>query len=248
LRLRIVTLLVLAGSLSFLAAETGGEVLARYLSRNSDQKTALRDVSMEVDIEAELPLLKKEGKLRALRHISRVGEVTYEVVSFIGDNMVKKDVIARYIAAEVESSASDDHDDMAITEENYRFKYRGAYGDGDWRLHLFELKPRRKTVGLFKGWLWIEATSGLPVRESGRFVKNPSVFLKAVEFVRDYHIRDGVAVPVSIESTIRTRLIGRAELRIRFGDVSTEGSADLLAAQNRARTPLHPPPDRGHRR
>ena len=29
----------------------------------------------------------------------------------------------------------------------------------------------------------------------GSFVKNPSVFLKKVEFVREYEIHDGVAIP-----------------------------------------------------
>jgi hypothetical protein len=48
-------------------------------------------------------------------------------------------------------------------------------------------------VGLFKGELWVDADTFLPLRESGRFVKNPSVFLKKIEFVRDYEIKDGIA-------------------------------------------------------
>jgi hypothetical protein len=235
---RILALLILAGSPALVAAEPaddakpGEEVLARYLSRSGDQRMVLRDVSMEVDIEAELPMLKKQGKLHALRHISRLGKVTYEVISFIGDNMVKKDVIARYMAAEVRSSGEDDRRALAVNDKNYRFRYRGMYGRGDWRLHLFEIKPRRRKAGLFNGWLWVEADSGLPVRESGRFVKNPSVFLKRVEFVRDYHLRDGVAVPVLIESTIQTRIVGRAKLQIRFGEVSQREGAEELAAHN----------------
>ncbi|MCP5118526.1 MAG: hypothetical protein GY953_47545 [bacterium] len=210
----------------------GRVVLERYLSRNHDQRMALRDVSMEVDIEAQLPRLEKQGRLRALRRISKLGKVTYEVLSFIGDNMIKKDVIARYMAAEVKTSGNGNRDSMIINEKNYKFKYRGMYGQGDdWRLHLFELKPRRKKAGLFEGWLWVEADSGLPVRESGRLVKNPSVFLKRVDFVRDYHARNGVAVPVRIESTIRTRLIGQAVLRIEFGDDSFNESGARLAAQ-----------------
>ena len=51
------------------------------------------------------PDLKKTGELRALRRISKVGRVSYDVLSFSGDNMIKKDVIARYISAEVKSTA-----------------------------------------------------------------------------------------------------------------------------------------------
>jgi len=224
--------MVVSGALMTLPAESGEEILARYLARSSDQTTALRDVSMEVDIEAELPMLKKEGTLRALRHISRVGDVTYEVISYIGDNMIKKDVIARYIAAEVQSSTETDPGSMAINEENYKFKYRGAYDQDGWLLHLFEIKPRSNRVGLFKGWLWIDDKTGLPVRESGLFVRNPSVFLKSVEFTRDYYVRNGVNIPYRVESTIRTRLVGRAELRIRFGDVESSASGRQFSAQN----------------
>jgi len=210
----------------------GQAILQRYLAATNGQRTALRDVSMEVDIEATLPKLKKTGKLHALRHISRLGKVTYEVLSFIGDNMIKKDVIARYIAAEVESSDAGNRRSMAIDEENYKFRYRGMYGEGDWRLHLFELRPRKKRLGLFSGWLWIEATTALPVRESGRLVKNPSVFLKRVEFLRDYEMRDGVAVPVRVESSIHTRLVGVAELNIRFGEVSSPEERAMLSDQD----------------
>lgn len=236
---RLLLLSVLVGIVSVVSAEPpavhpgGQEVLDRYLSRNQDQRMALRNVSMHVDIEAELPSLEKQGRLSALRHISKMGKVTYEVLSFIGDNMVKKDVIARYMAAEVKSSGNGARDSMVINETNYKFKYRGMYAvNDDWRLHLFELKPRKKKPGLFRGWLWVQDGTGLPVRESGRLVKNPSVFLKRVDFVRDYHQREGVAVPYRIESTIYTRLVGQAVIRIEFGDVSFHERASQLAAQN----------------
>ena len=241
MRSRIFVWLVVLGCLSVLRADPRAKsrpsdaVLQLYLARAGEQRAALRNVSMEVDIEANLPQLQKTGKLSALRHISKLGQVSYDVLSFIGDKMIKKDVIARYIAAEVKATGNGRNQAIAITEENYKFKYRGMYGVGDWRLHLFELQPRKKRVGLFRGWLWVEADSGVAVRESGRFVKSPSVFLKTVEFLRDYEIRDGMAVPVRVESTIRTRLVGTAKLSIRFGDVSFHGDRPRLAAKDMRR-------------
>jgi hypothetical protein len=212
----------------------GEEVLKRYLAAAGSQRAALRDVSMQVDIQADIPSLKKSGRLTALRHISKVGKVTYEVLSFMGDNMIKKDVIARYMTAEVKSSSNGDAEAIAINTHNYRFRYRGAYGDGDWRLHLFELKPRRKRAGLFEGWLWVEDRTGLPVRESGRFVTTPSVFLKRVEFVRDYEIRDGLALPSSIASDIVTRVVGLARINIRFHGISFNGARGEQHSQTAA--------------
>jgi len=211
----------------------GDEVLQQYLENNAHQRMTLRDVSMTVDIEAKLPSLQKKGKLHALRSISKLGKITYKVLGFKGDTMVKKDVIARYIRAEVKSSGSKKRDEIAINAKNYKFKYRGMYGEGDWKLHLFEVTPRKKKLGMFRGWLWIQASTGLPVRESGRLVKNPSVFLKRVEFVRDYDTRSGMAVPTRIKSEIKTRLVGVAELTIHFKNVAFHGKPAQLTAQNR---------------
>ncbi len=93
-------------------------------------------------------------------------------------------------------------------------------------MQILELTPRKKAVGLFKGELWIDAQTGMPVRESGEFVKTPSVFLKKIAFVRDYELRDGVAFPSHIASTVDTRIVGRAELQIYFTNFAKQEAAD----------------------
>ena len=208
------------------------KVLAQYLENNRQQRMTLRDVTMVVDIEADLPDLQKKGVLQALRKVSKLGKITYKVLGFEGDDMVKKDVIARYIQAEVKSSDSATRNALAINADNYDFAYRGMYGSGDWVLHLFELKPKKKRLGMYKGWLWIHAATGMPVRESGRLIKNPSVFLKRVDFVKDYDMVDGIAVPSKIESEIRTRLVGTAKISIYFKDFSFHKEQPRVSASN----------------
>ena len=196
----------------------GRAYLEQYLRANMNQDAKLRGVAMNVEIDASLPSLNRQGKFHALRQISKLGQITYRAITFQGDNTIKNDVIARYLQAEKESS--DKNLNLRRTPENYKFKYYGAYGEGEWKLHLFELTPKEKLPGLFHGWLWIHASTGLPVREQGEFVKNPSIFLKRVEFVRDYEIRDGVAVPVKVDSQILTRVAGKAEVSIRYSNVA----------------------------
>ena len=53
-------------------------------------------------------------------------------------------------------------------------------------------------------------------------MKSPSVFLKRVEFVREYTIREGIAVPKAMQSSIQTRFWGMAELDIQYSDVVWE--------------------------
>ena len=199
--------------------DTSSELITRYVAQTQAQEPQLRGIRMDMDIDASLPKLQKTGKVHALRQISRVGQITYQGLKFIGDNTIKNDVIVRYLRAESEAQAVSQ---MAITPANYKFKYKGLQERGGRSVHVFNLAPRKNLVGLFKGELWLDPNTCLPLRESGKFVKNPSIFLKKVEFVRDYEIRNGVALPKHIESSVDTRFWGKAEMSINYSNFSRE--------------------------
>ena len=218
--------------------EAGQDILDRYFAAVQSQAAQMRGVQMDVDIDAKIPKLQKEGRMHALRLISRLGRIAYRPIRFMGDNTIKKDVIGRYLTAEVQPQTMD----IGINEKNYKFKYKGSAPRDGREVHIFALSPRKKAVGLFKGELWIDPDTFLPVRESGTLVKNPSVFLKKVEFVRQYEIRDGLAIPKHIQSTVDTRIVGKAELAIDFSNFtkqppdqeeSTEGESGSETAQSR---------------
>ncbi len=183
---------------------------------------------MDVDMDASLPNLKKHGKLHALRRISALGRITYEALRFEGDNTVRNQVIARYLNAEAEAQQSPRASSMAVTPDNYKFKYKGHNQIDGRDTYVFEVKPRQKRAGLFQGEVWIDSTTYLRVRDSGKLVKNPSFFLKRVAFVRNYEIRDGISEPRQVQSVVETRLVGKAELTINFSNfmVDTTASAD----------------------
>jgi hypothetical protein len=208
----------------------GSEIIDRYVTNTQAQQAGLRGLQMDMEIDASLPKLKKTGKLEALRSISKLGQITYHGLKFIGDNTIKNDVIVRYLSAERQTQ---DVSAMAITPQNYKFKYKGVNVRGDRLVHVFQVSPRKKRVGLFKGEVWVDPSTYLPVRESGRFVKNPSIFLKKVEFVRDYEIRDGLAIPSHIVSTVDTRFWGQAEMTIHFTNITrTEDEQSNLVSEH----------------
>lgn len=218
---RLLVLITLIGTLSLAdpgpaAPET---IVANYCAASRDRVDALNGASMEVTIAASLPKLKKQGRMWALRHISRLGRITYDALRFEGDNTVKQNVIARYLTAEVQTQG-ERGPSLAVTPENYKFRYKHM-GEFDGReVYVFQVTPRKKRVGLYKGELWIDAGTYFRVLESGRFVKNPSIFLKRVEFVRKYEIREGIPLPRQITSVVNTRLVGPAELTIDFSNYS----------------------------
>jgi hypothetical protein len=219
-----------AGRIWAAPEESEGQALVdKFLEANRTQQEALRGVQMEVSLEARLPRLEKHGRLRALRTISKLGMITYKALGFSGDNMIKNQVIARYLDGESQTR------DIGITRANYKFKYKGQVERDGRTVYVLQVTPRRRVVGLFRGELWLDAETSMPVRESGRFVKSPSMFLKKIEFVRDYQIKDGVSVPKHVESSADVRVLGRAELSIEYSNISRQDLAEdtALAPSNR---------------
>jgi hypothetical protein len=202
-------------------------IVSKYVDATHTQEEAMRGVQMQVDIDAKIPRLEKHGRLLALRKISRLGVITYKALGFSGDNTVKQEVITRYLSAESEGRANGT---IAISPANYKFKLKGEMERNGRRVDVLQITPRKKVVGLFKGELWVDAETGMPVRESGQFVKSPSVFLKKINFVRDYDIEDGVSIPAHIESTVDTRIVGKAELEISFSNFTRQSGDDEVAS------------------
>jgi hypothetical protein len=196
-------------------------IIQSYLSATQGRQSSLQGVSMEVDIDASVPHLQKYGKLHALRNISKLGKITYKVLGFQGDSTVKQEVISRYLDAEQESQT---YKGIAITPANYKFKFKGRQklsADAGW-VYVFALSPRKKAPGLFKGEMWLDEATFLPVFEKGRLVKNPSIFFKHVDFERAYKIDNGMAVPQSMSSVIDCRLVGKVQLNVNYTNFEPE--------------------------
>jgi 3-deoxy-D-manno-octulosonate 8-phosphate phosphatase KdsC-like HAD superfamily phosphatase len=217
-----------------LVAEPGGdnpqatEILQKYLAATEGSRAKAVGLTMDAEFDAKIVRLNKQGRLFALRQISNLGRVTYNALRFVGDDTVKKEVIARYLKAEEEAAAK--APTVALTPENYKFKYKGLVVRDGKRVHVFEVRPHKKQVGLFKGELWVDPDTYLAVRESGVLVKNPSIFLKKVEFVRNYQIQDGMALLASLDSTIDTRIVGRTELHVNYSDYRRVETASQTSA------------------
>ncbi len=205
-------------------------IVAKYCAASQSQARLLEGATMDVEIEAALPKLKKEGKLHALRHISALGRITYEALRFDGDATVKRQVIERYLTAEAEAQRSA-VPSLALTPENYKFKYRGTSELDGIKAYVFQVTPRKKRAGLFKGEIRIDSVTYLRVQESGVFVKSPSIFLKRVSFVRKYAIYNGVSVPRQVQSVVETRVAGKAELTIDYSNFSFPAAAAVALGE-----------------
>jgi hypothetical protein len=165
-----------------------------------------------IEIEASLPKMKTQGRLRAIRRLL-LGKPEYQVLEFEGDKTVRQQVILRYLSAQMQAALIP-ASSVAITPANYSFSYKGPVDNAGAAAYSFAIKPRKKREGLMKGELWIDGGAGAVVRQSGYLVKSPSIFVKRVTLTRETGVRDGLAEERTTHLSVDTRLVGRAELTI----------------------------------
>jgi hypothetical protein len=183
--------------------------LERYMAGSGQAPWATESI----EIHAALPKLEKTGRLLAIRHLASTSESSYEVVELAGDPTVKEQVIMRYLEAQ-QRAAEIPAASIAIAPANYKFAYRRAVDDGERQAYVFQITPRHKREGLIKGELWLDEFTGVAIRQTGRLVKSPSIFIKRIAITQENTVREGIIESRLTHITIETRLVGRAELVI----------------------------------
>ena len=203
--------------------------LQAYQGRSVLQAATLVSYSATTRISAQLPETSQHGEFELERHYSAPRTLEFKAVSFTGDSFVKSNIITRLLQSEVDHVQKDDNSLTAITPANYKFSYKGTSQLDGRTVHVYQLKPRQKRVGLFKGRLYLDAYTGSLVRAEGSVVKSPSFFIKKIEFVQDYTDIGSFTLPVHIHSEARTRLVGRAIVDVYHSDYQPVGNATMAA-------------------
>lgn len=188
--------------------------LATFQQRASRQAQALAGYSAATLIRAELPENAQRGEFELERHFVAPHTLAFKSLRFEGDNFVKSNVIARLLQSEVDHVQKEDPAATALRPENYKFSYKGATESGDRTLHIFQVKPRKKRVGLFKGHIFLDAFTGSLVRAEGRVVKSPSLFVKKIDFIQEYADVEGFTLPVHMHSEAKAALVGKTIIDI----------------------------------
>lgn len=188
--------------------------LETFQKRSTRQAQELAGYSAATVIRAELTRSSQHGELELERHYSVPRTLTFKVLHFVGDGFVKTNVIARLLQSEVDHVQKDDPTVTAIRAENYRFSHKGTTQIAGQVVHVYQVKPRKKRSGLFKGHIYLDVSTGSLVRAEGRVVKSPSIFVNKIDFVQDYAEVNGFTLPTHIHTEAKAALVGRTVVDI----------------------------------
>jgi hypothetical protein len=196
-------------------------VLDAFLHRSEQQREKLSEYSDTTVIHADLPDTSQSGEYELRRRYVAPKTLEFRPVRFTGDNFVKTNVIVRVLQSEVDHVTKEEAAKTAIDETNYKFKHKYTETVDGRIMYVYEVKPRKKRPGLFKGRIWVDTSNGALRRVEGTLVKSPSFFIKRLEFVQDYQEIGGFILPSHLHSVSKVRVLGRAVVDIVHRDYTS---------------------------
>lgn len=206
------SMLVSSGSTTTLAPEMA---LRKYYAHSQDQSYRLLSYQSETVVHAELLDTAQQGEYELIASYTAVPRsLSYSSVRFEGDRFVKSNVILKLLQSEVDHVRKGDDGETAIVGQNYKFSYKGVVQINGHPAHVFHLKPRHKTAGLFKGQIFLDANTGSMLRMEGAIVKSPSFFVRDISFVQDFEDIQGFTLPTQLRTYSRARIVGRTIVNV----------------------------------
>ena len=182
---------------------------ARYIASLEQPDPFDEAGPVAVLIESSLPHLYKDAQLLVIRNIGENERSEYVILGIVGDGAALEEVSARYFALQ-EEIENLPLSSIQISPENYKFRLRGEVKTGIGSAYVYDITPRKRRLGRFKGQIWIEAGTGAEVLVSGRLEGIPSMG-SSVDFVRETKLdRAGFARVTHLSFTVP--LLGRSEL------------------------------------
>ena len=208
--------------------------LQQYEQHSLRQSESLVAYTAKTVIKASLPDTAQYGEYELEQHFAAPRELHFKPIRFTGDSFVKSNIITRLLQSEVDHIQKDDSSLTALSSANYKFSYKGRNQIGNQLVHIYQVKPRKKRVGLFKGRIYLSTETGNLVRAEGTLAKSPSFFIRKIDFVQDYADVNSFTFPVHVHSEASTRLVGRTVVDMFQSDyqpVQSETSAQVLGTR-----------------
>jgi hypothetical protein len=203
---------------SVAADEKGSEIFSKLVEWNDERTrrleryTGLRQYELRND--------KDQLSARAVVRVEfRAPDTkTFETVSEEGSKWIGKFVFKRLISSETEAAAGREHRNSSVTPRNYTFRYLGEQNLDGSPCYVVYATPKRIDKYMFEGQVWIDSREYAVTKIAGHPAKNPSFWIKRVDWVRRYGKFGDFWLPVEDETLTDLRILGKKKLSINYQD------------------------------
>jgi hypothetical protein len=194
------------------------QALQAFLNHDRWQAVTLQGCTDDTLVVAVLPDTAHRGTFELQRTFAAPRSLKYTPINFTGDTFVKSEVVSRMLQAEVDHVQKNDRLQTALTEANYRFSYKGEQKSNEHAIYTYQVKPRHKKAGLFKGHIYLDARNGNLTRSEGAIVKSSSFFVRKIEFVQDYVEIRHFIFPTHLQTSAHVSVLGRVNVDVYHRD------------------------------
>ncbi len=204
--------------------------LRSFESQDQHQTAGLQGYTDDTLVIAELVDTSQRGAFELQRAYLAPHSLKYKPINFTGDPFVKSNVITRVLQSEVDYVGKGDVTSTALTNTNYKFGYKGEQQLNGHEVHVYQVKPRQKRAGLFKGHIYLDARTGNLLRSEGTIERSPSFFVRKIEFVQDCADVDGYNFPTHLHTTARARILGKVVVDVYHRDYQPQALSSSFSA------------------
>lgn len=198
--------------------QRGGELFAKLVQRNEDRTRRLR----QYEGIRQYELRNAQGRLSArtvVRMEYRAPDTkTFVTVSEDGSKWIRGFIFNRLMKNEGEAAAGREKRDSSITPHNYAFRFLGEEDLDGYHCYQVQAMPKRQDKYLFEGQIWIDSHDFAVVKIVAHPAKNPSFWIKRVDWVRHYGKLGDFWLPLKDDTAIDVRIFGLKHLSIDYRD------------------------------
>jgi hypothetical protein len=193
------------------------EIVARMVQRDAERRSALAGYTNVRQYVLENTAHRKQASM-VVRAVQREdGSKEFEIISSSGWSGARKHVFPKLLESESEASRPGTGDSR-ITPQNYSFSVLRVEEIDGRKAYVLAATPKQPEKYLMRGTIWVDAEDFAIVRIEGTPARNPSFWVKSVQFAHRYEKHGQFWLAASDKSVSDARIIGPTELRIDYVD------------------------------
>jgi len=200
------------------ALPSADEVVAKMVQRDQERRSALQGYTSVRQYVLENTKRHKEAYMIVRMTQCKDGSKEFKILTSSGWSGARKYVFPKLLEAESEASRPGNPEDWRVTPQNYSFSVlRTEEVDGR-RAYVISVTPKKENKYLMRGTIWVDAEDFAIVRMEGEPAKNPSFWIKNVQFAHKYQKQGSFWLAASDNSVSDARIFGPTKLRIDYFD------------------------------
>jgi hypothetical protein len=210
------------------------DVIAAMMQKDTERRSAFEGYSGIRTYVVENAEHQKRAEMTVRIVCRRNGAKSFQVLSESGWSGARKHVFPKLLEAEATASNPGRGENSGVNPENYSFRLIGIEPICGRTAYAIEITPKLPKKYLVRGTIWVDTADYAILRIKGSPAKNPSFFIRAVQFTHTYQKDGPLWLPESDISISDVRVFGPTQLSILYRDYQLgEESAKVTVAADR---------------